>query len=53
MMQMSLARGGFERDGKTIKWAAFLAEMDRVVRWAQLCALIKPHYPRPGVGATR
>lgn len=47
---MSLARGGFERYGKTTKRAAFLAEMDRVVPWAQLCALIEPHYPKAGCG---
>lgn len=50
MKQMSLARGGFERFGKTTKRAAFLAEMDRVVPWAQLCALIEPHYPKAGRG---
>lgn len=50
MDQMSLARGGFERYGKTTKRAAFLAEMDRVVPWAQLCALIEPHYPKAGRG---
>jgi len=50
MKQISLARGGFDRYGKTTKRAAFLAEMDRVVPWAQLCALIEPHYPRAGRG---
>jgi len=50
MKQISLARGGFDRFGKTTKRAAFLAEMDRVVPWAQLCALIEPHYPRAGRG---
>ena len=50
MKQMSLARGGFERYGKTTRRAAFLAEMDRVVPWAQLCALIEPHYPKAGRG---
>jgi transposase, IS5 family len=28
----------------------FLAEMDRVVAWRQLCALIEPVYPKPGKG---
>jgi IS5 family transposase len=50
MKQMSLARGGFERYGKTTKRAAFLAEMDRVVPWSGLCALIEPYYPRAGRG---
>lgn len=50
MKQLSLAQGGFERYGKTTKRAAFLAEMDRVVPWTQLCALIEPHYPKAGRG---
>src|SRR5688500_2424610 len=50
MKQISLARGGFDRYSKTTKRAAFLAEMDRVVPWAQLCALIEPHYPKAGRG---
>ena len=49
-MKMGLARGGFERYGKTTKRAAFLAEMDRVVPWSGLCALIKPYYPKAGRG---
>jgi IS5 family transposase len=50
MKQQSLARGGFERYGKTTRRAAFLAEMDKVVPWAELCALIEPHYPKAGRG---
>ncbi len=50
MKQMTLANGGFERYGKTTKRAAFLAEMDRVIPWSELCALIEPHYPKPGKG---
>jgi IS5 family transposase len=30
--------------------AAFLAEMDRVVPWNELCALIEPVYPKAGDG---
>ena len=48
--QMSLARGGFDRFGKQTKRAKFLAEMDAVLPWAELCALIEPHYPKPGRG---
>jgi IS5 family transposase len=48
MKQMTLARGGFERFGKTTKRAVFLAEMDQVIPWSDLCALIEPHYPRAG-----
>jgi IS5 family transposase len=50
MKQMSLAEGGFEKYGKTTRRAAFLAEMERVVPWAELCALIEPHYPNSGRG---
>ena len=31
-------------------WAQFLSEMDRVVPWSRLTALIEPHYPKPGKG---
>ena len=50
MNQMSLARGGFDRHAKTTKRAAFLAEMDRVIPWSELCALIEPYYPKAGRG---
>jgi transposase, IS5 family len=50
MKQISLARGGFDQYSKITKRAAFLAEMDRVVPWTQLCALIEPHYPKAGRG---
>lgn len=48
--QMSLARGGFDRFGKQTRRAKFLAEMDAALPWGELCALIEPHYPRPGRG---
>ena len=48
--QMSLARGGFDRFGKQTRRARFLAEMDAVLPWADLCALIEPHYPKAGRG---
>jgi IS5 family transposase len=44
MKQQTLA--GLEKYSKTTRRAQFLAEMDRVVPWAQLCALIEPHYPK-------
>ncbi|MEG4597056.1 IS5 family transposase [Microcoleus sp. F8_C2] len=50
MKQLSLAQGGFEKYAKTSRRAEFLAEMDRVVPWAELCALIEPHYPKAGRG---
>jgi len=50
MRQLTLAAVGFERYSKTTRRAAFLAEMERVVPWSALCALIEPFYPKPGNG---
>jgi IS5 family transposase len=44
MKQQTLA--GLEKYSKTTRRAQFLAEMDRVVPWRELCALIEPHYPK-------
>jgi transposase, IS5 family len=51
MKQRSLA--GFERYGKTTRRAVFLAEMDRVVPWKELCAEIEPMYPKAGAEGGR
>jgi IS5 family transposase len=51
MKQQTLA--GFERYGKTTRRAQFLAEMDRVVPWAELCAVIEPVYPKAGAEGGR
>src|SRR5215469_8992878 len=50
MKQLTLATTGFERYAKTTRRAAFLDEMERVVPWSGLCALIEPFYPKPGNG---
>jgi len=50
MKQKTLATFGFDKYTKTIRRAAFLGEMDRVVPWGELCALIEPVYPKPGNG---
>ena len=50
MQQLTLATVGFERYAKTTRRTAFLAEMERVVPWSALCALIEPFYPKPGNG---
>ena len=50
MKQTTLAEGGFEKYGKTTRRAAFLEEMERVVPWSELFALIEPHYPKAGNG---
>jgi len=41
---------GFERYTKKTRRAQFLEEMEQVVPWAKLCALIEPHYPKVGGG---
>jgi len=50
MKQMTLSTSGFDRYAKTTRRATFLAEMERVVPWAELCALIEPFYPKSGDG---
>jgi len=41
---------GFERYSKKTRRAEFLEEMEQVVPWRKLCALIEPHYPKAGNG---
>ena len=41
---------GFERYSKKTRRAAFLEEMEQVVPWAELCALVEPVYPKAGNG---
>jgi Transposase domain (DUF772) len=41
---------GFERYTKKTRREMFLEEMEQVVPWGKLCALIEPHYPKPGNG---
>src|SRR6202165_4358152 len=41
---------GFEQHTKKTRRAIFLEEMEQVVRWRELCALVEPIYPKPGNG---
>lgn len=50
MKQTTFASSGFERYAKSTRRAAFLAEMNRVVPWRELCMLIEPFYPKAGNG---
>jgi IS5 family transposase len=50
MRQTTLATAGFERFSKATPRETFLAEMERVVPWRELCALIEPFYPKAGKG---
>ena len=56
MRQQTLAaQTGFEKYGRKTKRERFLEEMQQIVPWAELQALVEPHYPkgengRPPVG---
>jgi transposase, IS5 family len=50
MRQLTLATVNFAKHHKQTRRAAFLAEMDQVVPWQELCALIEPFYPKAGNG---
>jgi hypothetical protein len=51
MNQRTLAMmTGFERYTKKTRRAVFLEEMEQVVPWRELCALIEPRYPKAGNG---
>jgi IS5 family transposase len=50
MRQLTLATTSFAKHGKRTRRAAFLAEMDRVVPWRELCGVIEPFYPKAGTG---
>jgi hypothetical protein len=47
--QMTLGTG-FEKYSKTTRREKFLTEMDRIMPWGELCALIAPVYPKAGDG---
>jgi len=57
--QGTFSAGGFERHRKPTRREEFLAQMDEVVPWAKLTALIEPVYPsgegpgRPPIGLER
>lgn len=40
----------YERLRRSTKRDAFLATMEQVVPWAELCSVIEPHYPKAGNG---
>jgi len=56
--QMSFAQSEYAGKKKVTRRERFLGEMERVVPWARLCAVIVPHYPegrrgRPPIGIER
>src|SRR2546422_5517859 len=51
MKQRTLAMmTGFEQYTRKTRRAVFLEEMEQVVPWRELYALVAPHYPKPGNG---
>ena len=53
MKQMSLGESGYERKTKRTRKREFLDEMNLVVPWAELVALIAPHAPALGAKGGR
>ena len=59
MRQQTLAmQSGFEKFARKSRRELFLDEMDKIVPWGGLVALVEPHYPkgdngRPPVGLER
>src|SRR3954465_10172251 len=50
MRQLTLASASFDKHSKQTRRAKFLAEMDQVVPWRELGAVVEPFYPKPGNG---
>jgi Transposase domain (DUF772) len=48
MKQTTFASGAWERKGKVTRRERCLSEMDQVIPWVQIQALIEPHYPKVG-----
>jgi len=53
MKQQTLAMAadqdeGFEPYRKPTKRDTFLATMEQIVPWQELCSVIEPHYPKAG-----
>ena len=44
MKQQTLT--GFEKFGKTTRRAQFLSDMDRILPWSELVAVVEPVYPK-------
>jgi IS5 family transposase len=50
MQQTTFASAAWNHKGKVTRRERFLAEMDAVIPWSRLLALIEPHYPKAGSG---
>jgi len=50
MKQTTFGSMAWDKKGKVTRRERFLAEMDAVIPWSRLLALIEPHYPKAGNG---
>ena len=50
MKQITFASAAWSSKGKITRRERFLAEMNAVIPWSRLVALIEPHYPKAGNG---
>lgn len=50
MKQTTFASAAWEKQGKMRRRERFSGEMDQIIPWAQILALIGPHYPKAGNG---
>ena len=58
MKQISFSQAEFQRKKRLTKREVFLAEMEQIMPWAELLAVVEPHYPkgkrgRPPIGLER
>lgn len=58
MKQQTLAMAAdenaqYEKHRRLTKRDTFLATMEQIVPWAQLCSVIEPHYPKAKAGNGR
>lgn len=58
MKQISFSRAEFQRKKRRTRREVVLDEMEQVMPWAELLAVVEPHYPkgergRPPVGRER
>jgi len=50
MKQLTFASAAYQHKGKVTRRERFLAEMDAVIPWEPIQALVEPHYPKAGNG---
>lgn len=50
MWQQTLAGSGFDKHRKRTRREQFLEQMEAVVPWSELVAVVKPYYPKGGRG---